>query len=267
MEQSLTPLLAINNLSVTFETHHGRIQASHHVSLSINQQEIWGIVGESGSGKSVSMMAVTRLLPEYADVSGSILYKNIDLSVLSNRQFHPYRGRKILYLFQDPLTALNPYFRIKNQLYETIKLHHAHYDKDQISQHAHHLLEKVGFNETTRILHLYPHQCSGGMRQRILIALALACNPEILIADEPTSALDAISAAQIMRLLHTLQQTERLTLIIISHDISILCSIATHIAVFQKGTIIEQGSCKTLINAAQHTYTQQLLDAMHRMQI
>ncbi|NIZ40648.1 ABC transporter ATP-binding protein [Entomospira entomophila] len=267
MERSITPLLVIDTLGVTFETNHGRIEASHHVNLSINPQEIWGIVGESGSGKSVSMMAVTRLLPEYASIDGSVSYRDVEISTLSNHAFHPYRGRKILYLFQDPLTALNPYFRIKNQLYETIKLHHPSFNQKERIQHAHLLLEKVGFSETRRILHLYPHQCSGGMRQRILIALALACNPEILIADEPTSALDAISAAQVMQLLHTLQQTEQLTLIIISHDISILCSIATHIAVFQHGTIIEQGRCQTLINSAKHPYTRQLLDAMHRMQM
>ncbi|NIZ18656.1 ABC transporter ATP-binding protein [Entomospira culicis] len=259
------PLLHIENLGVTFDTHHGLIHASHSVNLTLHAGDILGIVGESGSGKSVSMMAVARLLPSYAQTSGSILYKNIPIHQLNHQAFKAYRGKKILYLFQDPLTALNPYLRVGKQLIETIRLHQK-VDKSTAQAIAEKLLAKVHLTQSDRVMRLYPHQCSGGMRQRILLALALACQPEILIADEPTSALDAITAAQIMQLLDQLRKEEGLSIILISHDLPIVQAICSHISVFYQGTIIESNTKEAIIGQPQAPYTQALLHAMHQME-
>jgi ABC-type dipeptide/oligopeptide/nickel transport system ATPase component len=257
-------LVEIENLSVVFQTHRGLIKASHDINIKLYRGQTMGIVGESGSGKSVSMMAYARLLPEYAHIGGSMRYQSVALEHLSDREFYPYRGKKILYLFQDPLSALNPYLRVGKQLYESICLHEK-LSKEALHAEALHLLRKVDLDDGERILRLYPHQCSGGMRQRILLALALALKPEVLIADEPTSALDASSAAQIIQLLHTLQQRDKLSIILISHDLTTIKALAQRIAVFYQGTIVEQGQSSQILSKPSHPYTQKLLDAMHQM--
>lgn len=257
-------LLIIKNLNVTFYTHHGIIQANSHINLTLSYGQTLGIVGESGSGKSVSMMALARLLPQYSKVTGHMYFKNIALHTLSSRQFSQYRGKKILYLFQDPLAALNPYLRVGSQIVESIRFHQK-VDKLSAKHLAIDLLNKVEIVNSEQTFSLYPHQCSGGMRQRITLALALACKPEILIADEPTSALDSITSTQIIQLLHQLKTRENLHIILISHDIGIVHRLCTHIAVFYKNQVVEYNTTESIMQRAQHPYTQHLLREMYFM--
>ncbi|AJR02816.1 ABC transporter ATP-binding protein [Siansivirga zeaxanthinifaciens] len=252
------PILEIKNLSISF----GKNEVIHNISYHLNQNEILGIVGESGSGKSVSSLAILGLLPKKVSkiTSGSILYKNQDLTHLSSKKFQTIRGHKIAMIFQEPMSSLNPSMTCGKQVQE-ILLQHTALTKPLAKEETLLLFEKVKLPTPERIFNAYPHEISGGQKQRVMIAMAIACKPDILIADEPTTALDVTVQKDIIKLLKTLQTETKMSVIFITHDLSLISEIAHRILVMYKGDIVEQGDANTLFNKPQHIYTKALINA------
>ena len=252
------PILEIKNLSISF----GKNEVIHNISYHLNQNEILGIVGESGSGKSVSSLAILGLLPKKVSkiTSGSILYKNQDLTHLSSKKFQIIRGLKIAMIFQEPMSSLNPSMTCGKQVQE-ILLQHTALTKPLAKEETLLLFEKVKLPTPERIFNAYPHEISGGQKQRVMIAMAIACKPDILIADEPTTALDVTVQKDIIKLLKTLQTETKMSVIFITHDLSLISEIAHRILVMYKGDIVEQGDANTVFNKPQHIYTKALINA------
>jgi peptide/nickel transport system ATP-binding protein len=252
------PILEIKNLSISF----GKNEVIHNISYKLNQNEILGIVGESGSGKSVSSLAILGLLPKKISkiTSGNILYKNQDLTTLSSKAFQTIRGKKIAMIFQEPMSSLNPSMTCGKQVLE-ILLQHTKLTKQDAKEETILLFEKVKLPTPERIYNAYPHEISGGQKQRVMIAMAIACKPDILIADEPTTALDVTVQKEIIQLLKTLQTETKMSVIFITHDLSLISEIANRVLVMYKGDIVEQGDAKTLFNAPQHIYTKALINS------
>ena len=252
------PILEIKNLSISF----GKNEVIHNISYHLNQNEILGIVGESGSGKSVSSLAILGLLPKKVSkiTSGSILYKNQDLTHLSSKKFQTIRGHKIAMIFQEPMSSLNPSMTCGKQVQE-ILLQHTALTKPLAKEETLLLFEKVKLPTPERIFNAYPHEISGGQKQRVMIAMAIACKPDILIADEPTTALDVTVQKDIIKLLKTLQTETKMSVIFITHDLSLISEIAHRILVMYKGDIVEQGDANTVFNKPQHIYTKALINA------
>jgi peptide/nickel transport system ATP-binding protein len=252
------PILEIKNLSISF----GKNEVIHNISYKLNQNEILGIVGESGSGKSVSSLAILGLLPKKISkiTSGNILYKNQDLTTLSSKAFQTIRGKKIAMIFQEPMSSLNPSMTCGKQILE-ILLQHTKLTKQDAKEETILLFEKVKLPTPERIYNAYPHEISGGQKQRVMIAMAIACKPDILIADEPTTALDVTVQKEIIQLLKTLQTETKMSVIFITHDLSLISEIANRVLVMYKGDIVEQGDAKTLFNAPQHIYTKALINS------
>ena len=259
------PLLEVRDLKVSFRTEDGIIRAVDGVSLTLSEGETLGIVGESGSGKSVTMMSVMRLINDpNARFEGEVLYKGRDLMKLSQDQIRGIRGAGIAMIFQDPMTSLNPVYRVGWQIEEQILAH------EQISKQAAHaraieLLAAVGIPRPAERINDYPHQFSGGMRQRVMIAMAISCNPDILIADEPTTALDVTIQAQILNLIRKLRNDFGTAVVLITHDMGVVADLADRIAVMYAGRIIEQGSRRDVFYDAQHPYTWGLLGSIARL--
>ena len=259
------PLLEVRDLKVSFRTEDGVIPAVDGVSLSLSEGETLGIVGESGSGKSVTMMSVMRLINDpNARFEGEVLYKGRDLMKLTRDQMREIRGSGIAMIFQDPMTSLNPVYRIGWQIAEQIRAH------EQISKQAAHaraieLLTAVGIPHAAQRVNDYPHQFSGGMRQRVMIAMAVSCNPDILIADEPTTALDVTIQAQILSLIRKLKDDFGTAVVLITHDMGVVADLADRIAVMYAGRIVEQGSRRDVFYDAQHPYTWGLLGSIARL--
>src|SRR5262245_11954663 len=236
------PLLEVRNLKVSFRTEDGLVRAVDGVSFSVSEGETLGIVGESGSGESVTMMSVMRLIIDpNAKFEGEVIYKGRDLMSLSQVELRGIRGSQIAMIFQDPMTSLNPVYRVGWQIEEQIRAH------NQISKQAAHaraieLLAAVGIPHPAERVNDYPHQFSGGMRQRVMIAMAVSCNPDILIADEPTTALDVTIQAQILGLIRKLRDDFGTAVVLITHDMGVVADLADRIAVMYAGRIIEQGS-------------------------
>ena len=254
------PLLSVEGLTAGFETGSGFIPAVNDVSFSVAPGETLCIVGESGSGKSVSALAVIRLLPPRGRItSGVIRFGGRDLMSLTSAEMQRVRGAEIGFVFQEPMTALNPVMSIGAHLEETLRVHGTAKGASARAR-AVELLEAVSIPEPQRRVHEYPHQLSGGLRQRALIALALACDPKLLIADEPTTALDVTIQAQILELLRDLQQRLGLALLFITHDFGVVAEMADHVAVMRAGRIVERAPVRELFAAPQHPYTRDLID-------
>lgn len=255
-------LLEISNLSVDFHSHRGVLHAVEDVSLSVESGEVLAIVGESGSGKSVAMMALMGLVPYPGRVRAkSMRFDGEDLMGLNGVQRRRTLGRDVAMIFQDPTTSLNPCFTVGFQLAETLKLHLG-LDRSAAKRRSIELLEQVGIPAPEKRLAAYPHQLSGGMSQRVMIAMAVACSPKLLIADEPTTALDVTVQAQILDLLQTLQKDRGMALVLITHNMGVVCETAQRVAVMYAGQIVEEGSVETLFAAPGHPYSEALLKAM-----
>lgn len=261
----MSHLLEVHSLTVQLATQDGVIHAVNELSLHLEAGETLGIVGESGSGKSMSMLALMRLLPQPAGriVSGEVIWKGQHLLGLSHQEMRRVRGREIAMIFQDPMTALNPVLTIGRQLTEALR-RHLGLSAHEARQQAATLLEQVGIGAGR--LQDYPHQFSGGMRQRVLIAISLACQPQLLIADEPTTALDVTIQAQIVDLLKHLRQHLGTAMIWVTHDLALLAGIADRIAVMYAGRVVEQAPLHALYQSPRHPYTLGLLQSLPRLQ-
>jgi dipeptide transport system ATP-binding protein len=255
-------LLEIENLSVEFPSQNGVMHAVDGISLSLEEGEVLGIVGESGSGKSVTMMALMGLVAYPGRVKADKLrFAGHDLLKLSQGERNKLIGKDVAMIFQEPTTSLNPCFTVGFQITETLRLHLG-LDKKAATRKAIELLEQVGINSPESRLKAYPHQLSGGMNQRVMIAMAIACNPRLLIADEPTTALDVTIQAQILDLLRSLQKERGMALVLITHNMGVVSEMAQRIAVMYAGQIMEEQSAHALFNTPQHPYTEALLSAL-----
>ena len=255
-------LLEIENLSVEFPSHTGVMFAVDGVSLSLDAGDVLGIVGESGSGKSVTMMALMGLVAYPGRVKADTLrFDGHDLLALKDRERRRLIGKDLAMIFQDPTTSLNPCFTVGFQLAETLKLHLG-MDKAAARKRSIELLEQVGISAPESRLGVYPHQLSGGMSQRVMIAMAIACNPKLLIADEPTTALDVTIQAQILDLLRSLQKDRGMALVLITHNMGVVSEMAQRVAVMYAGQIMEQQGSDTLFTSPQHPYTEALMAAL-----
>jgi peptide/nickel transport system ATP-binding protein len=259
------PLLEVRDLHVSFRTEDGLVRAVDGVSFTVTAGQVLGIVGESGSGKSVTAMSIMRLIRDpNAITTGEVLYKGRDLLKLSADEMRDVRGSEIAMIFQDPMTSLNPVYRVGWQIAEQVRAHEK-MSKGQARQRAVELLDAVGIPGPALRADDYPHQFSGGMRQRAMIAMALSCNPDLLIADEPTTALDVTIQAQILTLLRTLQSDFGSAIILITHDMGVVADVADRVCVMYAGRIVEDGPKRELFGNAQHPYTWGLLGSIPRV--
>lgn len=253
------PLLSVERLTAGFDTSSGFVPAAEDVSFHLAAGETLCVVGESGSGKSVTALSIIRLLPPPGRLaSGTIRFDGRDVMALSERDMDRVRGAQIGFVFQEPMTALNPVFTIGQQIEETLRVH-GRADRRTSRQRAIELLESVSIPDPARRAGEYPHQLSGGLRQRALIAIALACSPKLLIADEPTTALDVTVQAEILELLRDQQKRLGLAVLLITHDFGIVAEMADRVAVMQGGRIVEQAPARTLFADPRHPYTRTLL--------
>ncbi|MGG1662844.1 ABC transporter ATP-binding protein [Brevibacillus sp. NRS-1366] len=259
-------LLEVSGLRVTFKTHGGEVNAVRDVNFSLNKGETLAIVGESGCGKSVTARSVMRLIPEHIGkiAGGSIMFKGKDLAVLREKEMRELRGREISMIFQDAMTSLNPTISIGEQIMEGI-IRHQKVAKSEARRQAIEILQLVGIANPESRLGQYLHQFSGGMRQRIMIAIALVCKPSILIADEPTTALDVTIQAQIIDLFKSIQQKTGVSIIIITHDLGVVAKIADRVNVMYAGKVVESGPVRDIFYNPQHPYTKGLLASMPRL--
>ncbi len=256
----MTPLLQVRDLTVDFVQAGATTKAVRGVSFEVGAGETVALVGESGSGKSVSALSTVRLLPDSARIGGSVTYKGQEMVAASDATLREVRGNDISFIFQEPMTSLNPLHTIEKQLGESLELHQG-LSKTAARVRTLELLTKTGIPDPESRLSAYPHQLSGGQRQRVMIAMALANGPELLIADEPTTALDVTIEAQILELLAEIQRAEGMGLLFITHDLGVVRKIATRVCVMQNGEIVESGPTEQLFTAPQHPYTRKLLAA------
>ncbi|WP_102223446.1 ABC transporter ATP-binding protein [Acidimangrovimonas sediminis] len=266
MPDGALPVLEVKGLKTTFKTRGGQVHAVNSVSFELRPGELLGVVGESGSGKSVTMMSLIGLLPSPpADVSGGqILFDGHDLRTASAETLREIRGARIGFIFQDPMTSLNPVFTVGFQLMEPLRKHMG-MKKGQARKRAAELLELVGIPDAARRLKDYPHQFSGGMRQRVMIAIALACDPKVLIADEPTTALDVTIQAQILELVKDLREKLGMAIVWITHDLGVIAGIADRVMVMYGGQVVEQAPSRELFANPQHPYTRALLKTVPKV--
>ena len=260
------PLLDVRDLRVSFPSASGTTEAVRGVSFSVGPGEAIGIVGESGSGKSVTALAVMRLVAKPGLITGgTILFDGIDLAELDEKKMRTVRGRHISIVFQDPLSSLNPAFTIGQQLVHTVRAHRPTASREAARKRAVEVLELVGISEAGRRLSSYPHEFSGGMRQRVMIALAIACEPKLLIADEPTTALDVTIQAQVVSLLWQLRETLGLSVLFISHNLDLVAEICDRVYVMHTGQVVEHGPVEDVFLRPQHSYTRMLQNCIPRI--
>lgn len=254
-------MLQVSNLTISFKTDQAMLEVVHDISFNLNESEILGIVGESGSGKSVTSLALMGLLPEKTSkITGEILFNGIDLNLISDKAFQKIRGAQIAMIFQDPMSALNPSLTCGYQVQEML-LQHEKISKQQAKIQVIELFKKVKLPRPEQIFNQYPHQISGGQKQRVVIAMAIACKPQILIADEPTTALDVTVQKEIMLLLKALQQETNMSMLFISHDLTLVSEIADRVLVMQHGNIVEQNTTQNIFKNPTNSYTKALLNA------
>jgi oligopeptide transport system ATP-binding protein len=260
------PLLEIRDLHVEFRTDTGVVRAVDGVSFAVGEGETLGIVGESGSGKSVTSLAIMGLVPRPpGHVSGGpVLFQGKDLLKFNPRQLADIRGNRIAMIFQDPMTSLNPFLTVAEQLMEVTRLH-LRYKRRRALDYAVEMLERVGIPGAGRRVFEYPHQFSGGMRQRVMIAMALSCKPQLLIADEPTTALDVTIQAQILELMAELQKAEGTTIILITHDLGVVANSCRRVLVMYGGRLVEEAPVDEIFSAPKHPYTAGLLNSIPRL--
>ncbi len=262
----MSDLLLVKNISTHFRTENGLVRAVDDVCWQVKAGQTLGIVGESGCGKSVSALSVMRLVPSPPGkiVAGQVLFKGQDLLKLPQRQMRQIRGNEIAMIFQEPMTSLNPVFTVGNQIVEAIKLHQ-NLSTAGARKLAVKSLHRVGIRNPAQRLYAYPHQLSGGLRQRVMIAMALSCRPAVLIADEPTTALDVTIQAQILDLLRELQGSQQMAIVLITHDLAVIAQIAHTVAVMYASKIVEYTSVETLFDQPCHPYTQGLFRSLPRL--
>lgn len=258
-------LLEVEHLTTEFTTRRGKVQAIRDVSFSIDKGEILALVGESGSGKSVTSLSIMGLLSSNGKVvNGHINFNGQDLTAMSEKQLRHIRGNRISMIFQEPMTSLNPVFTVGDQIMESI-LHHTKLSKKEAYEKMIALLETVGIPNPTKRVKDYPHQLSGGMRQRIMIAIAMSCEPELLIADEPTTALDVTIQAQILDLIYRMREQFNISVLLITHDLGVVAEAADRVAVMYCGRIVEEGTTKEILTDPRHPYTLGLLKSIPRL--
>jgi peptide/nickel transport system ATP-binding protein len=260
----MTPLLDVQDLTVVFESARASVTAVDHVSFHVAAGETLGLVGESGSGKSVTAFSILRLLQPPGRVAGGrVIFEGRDLLTLGEREMREVRGARISLIFQEPMTALNPVMRVGDQIAEALTVHGT--DAREARTRAVELLEAVRMADPARRVRDYPHQLSGGMRQRVMIAIALACRPPLIIADEPTTALDVTIQAQVLELLRELKERFGLALLLITHDFGVIAEMADRVAVMYRGRLVEEGAVRQILRAPEHEYTRSLLAAVPGM--
>lgn len=258
-------LLEIKDEKLSFFTPAGEVKALNGVSFSMNEGEVLGIVGESGSGKSVTAYSIMGLTAYPGKlIGGTICFNGHQIEKMSEKEMRKIRGNEVSIIFQDPMTSLNPVYTIGNQITEVIRLHTGKGKKEAYDR-AKELLELVGINEPTKRLKQYPHELSGGMRQRVMIAIALACEPKLLIADEPTTALDVTIQAQILELMQELRQKLGMSIIMITHDLGVVASMCERIAVMYAGHIVEYGTADEIFYEPKHEYTKGLINSIPKL--
>jgi len=258
-------LLEVRDLQTQFSTRAGLVRAVDGVSFYLDRGELLGLVGESGCGKSITALSVMRLIaPPGKIVSGEIIFDGKNLLSLSDREMRQIRGDEIAMIFQDPMTSLNPVFRVGEQIAEALRLHRKLSRKDARAA-AIEAMQEVAIPDPARRVDDYPHQLSGGMRQRVMIAMALACNPKLLIADEPTTALDVTIQAQILELLNELRKTRELAVLLITHDLGVVAEVADRVAVMYTGRIVEESPVEELFARPKHPYTEGLLRSVPKL--
>ena len=263
MSKKVENLLEIKDLNVRFQTENGLVDALRKVSFELRQGEVLALVGESGCGKSVTALSVMGLLPQPQGIisGGSIHYQGRDLVPLPRKELRKYTGNEISMIFQEPMTSLNPVYTVGYQICEAIRQHNR-ISKKAVRDRTIEMLDKVGIAEAGKRFNAYPHQLSGGMRQRVMIAMALSCNPRLLIADEPTTALDVTIQAQILELMLELNQSIGMSMIMITHDLGVVAEIAERVAVMYAGRIVETSQVVPLFTNPSHPYTWGLLGSM-----
>lgn len=257
-------ILEVKNLKTAFKTDDGEIFAVDDISFSIEKGKTLGIVGESGSGKSVTSLSIMRLIPTPPGriASGEIIFEGRDLLTLSEAEMRRIRGNRMSMIFQEPMTSLNPVFTVGFQIAEAIELHQKNLSPQQVREKTIDMLRLVGIPEPEKRVDAYPHQLSGGMRQRVMIAMALSCSPQLLIADEPTTALDVTIQAQILDLVRKLQRELNTSMILITHDLGVVAETCDEVAVMYAGKIIEYGSVEDIFKRPRHQYTKGLLNSV-----
>ncbi|MBR3770756.1 MAG: ABC transporter ATP-binding protein [Clostridium sp.] len=255
-------ILEVKDLHTSFQTERGEVKSVNGVSFSLEPSKTLGIVGESGSGKSVTAFSIMQILDANGSIkSGEILYNGEDITKWNKKQIEEFRGKKCSIIFQDPMTSLNPVFTVGNQLMEAILLH-TDRNRAQAKERAIEMLTLVGVNEPEKRLKQYPFELSGGMRQRVMIAMALACEPDILIADEPTTALDVTIQAQILELMQELQKKLGMAIIIVTHDLGVIADMCDEIIVMYGGRVCERGTAEDIFYNSKHEYTKGLLKSI-----
>ncbi len=263
------PVLSVRDLTVEFKTEDGIVRAVTGVSYDLYPGETLGVVGESGSGKSVSVMTMLGLVPMPPGrlVSGEALYNGRDLLTIPKKELRAIRGDDVAMIFQDPMTSLNPVLTIGNQISEAIQVHRSGFSDDDARKRTIHLLELVGVPSAERRFDQYPHEFSGGMRQRAMIAMAIANDPKVLIADEPTTALDVTIQAQIIEVMRAAQQETHAAIVLITHDLGLIAELADRVVVMYAGRVVELGDVHTLFNSPRHPYTVGLMNSLARVDL
>ena len=258
------PLLSIQDLHLVFDTTRGQLKALNGISFDVRSGEVFGVVGETGCGKTVTGLSVLRLLPQTATIpQGRILFRGQDLLSLSEREMRKVRGGQIAMIFQNPGSSLNPVFTIGSQMVAIIRKHFS-ISKKEARARAEAMLEAVGLPDVQRIFTSYPHQLSGGMQQRVMIAIALSCEPDLLIADEPTTALDVTIQAQILALLKDLRDRLGIAIVLITHNLGVVAKTCDRLAVLYAGRVVETGPTRTIFKDPEHPYTRGLMRAIPR---
>lgn len=259
-------LLKINDLQTHFFSDKGIVKAVDGVTITVNKGETVGIVGESGCGKSVTSLSIMRLLKDTPGkiVGGSIQFEGKDLIQLPEKSMRSIRGNEIAMIFQEPMTSLNPVYKIGRQLVESIRLHMKK-DANEAKEHAINMLKLVGIPRAREIMKEYPHQLSGGMRQRVMIAMAMSCNPKLLIADEPTTALDVTIQAQILDLMRKLREESDSSILLITHDLGVVAEMCDRVVIMYAGKVVEESDVNTIFENPKHPYTKGLLESIPKL--
>lgn len=257
-------ILEVNNLNTRFDTPEGEVSAANNINFTLEKGKSLGVVGESGSGKTQIFMAIMGLLAKNGTTTGEALFKGQNLLGLPTAELNKVRGMSLSMIFQDPMTSLNPYLKVSRQMTEVL-IEHQGMNKKEALERSIQMLEMVGIPEARKRVHMYPHEFSGGMRQRVMIAIALLCEPDLLIADEPTTALDVTIQAQILELLHNLKDELGMSIVMITHDLGVIAGMCDDVMVMYGGRVVETGSVRDIFSDARHPYTQGLLQSMPRI--
>ncbi|WP_419534237.1 ABC transporter ATP-binding protein [Endozoicomonas sp.] len=257
-------ILDVQNLNTRFDTPEGEVSAANNINFTLKKGQSLGVVGESGSGKTQIFMAIMGLLAKNGRTSGQAIFKGQNLLELPVAELNKVRGVSLSMIFQDPMTSLNPYLKVSRQMTEVL-IEHRSMGKKEALERSIRMLELVGIPEARKRVHMYPHEFSGGMRQRVMIAIALLCEPDLLIADEPTTALDVTIQAQILDLLHNLKEEMGMSIVMITHDLGVIAGMCDQVMVMYGGRVVETGTVHEIFNDARHPYTQGLLQSMPRI--